>query len=484
MSSRLSFDFAPHRGRARRLDDESSRVLVIADLSGAARRPERTLASARIDRISVDDFEAKLRRLQPRVSIAGAAGSEQTLTFESITDFHPDQLYDRLELSAAIPPAGRDSPAVVAPQLTAAAVASGEASDFARLLGRAPAPKSSPAARPAAPGALDQLLRDLVAPHLVPEPALAQPGAEAAILEAKSDALRRVLHAPAFQRLEASWRGLRWLVFENALAGGLEVFVLDASRADLVEDLRACGGELERSQLYRLLVQAQSGPDGVPLSLVIGDYTFGGSDEDVSLLAGLGAAAAQAGGCFLGGAEPELWGARDLAREPERGFWSKPEEVQSAQVALLRASAVAPFIGLCMPRVLGRVPYGERSDPIDRFDFSELPPDPEHEQFLWINAAYACAQLILAGVAERGWDTGPGSVLDLGDLPHARYQAAGGNAIKPCAEVHLDEASAAHVLHCGLMPLMSYRNRNAVRLARLQSIASPAASLALRSTPR
>jgi type VI secretion system protein ImpC len=222
-----------------------------------------------------------------------------------------------------------------------------------------------------------------------------------------------------------------------------------------------------------------SGPDATPFSLIIGDLSFAGSEEDVSLLAGLGAVAAQAGGCFLAAAEPPLWGASDFAREPDRSHWSKPDAAVAGRMALLRASAVAPFIGLCMPQVLGRVPYGERSDPIERCDFSELSADPAHGDFLWLNAAFACAQLILAGVAERGWDGGPGTQLDLEDLPQAAYRSGGRDTYKPCAEVHLDETSAQQALGYGLMPFLSYRNRNAVRLLRLQSIASPAAPLAL-----
>jgi len=96
-----------------------------------------------------------------------------------------------------------------------------------------------------------------------------------------------------------------------------------------------------------------------------------------------------------------------------------------------------------------------------------------------LNSAFACAQLILAGVAERGWDSGPGTQLDLDDLPQAAYRSGGRDAYKPCAEVYLDETSAEQALGYGLMPFLSYRNRNAVRLLRMQSIASPAAPLAL-----
>ncbi len=484
--SRLSFDFATRGGSARRRhDDEVTRVLVIADLRGDARPAQAPgLTNARIVSIDVDNFDSVLRTFHPHAAVGSGL-----LTFESMADFHPDRLLDVLGSVTAPQPATpvktsvAEQTQLLADDTPTPADTEDDTQTLARLLGRpvagaARANKggSPPPAAVATPpkSSLDEMLRALVAPHIVrPQPSAASASSD------QSAVMRGVLHAPAFQRVEAAWRGLRWLVCESPLGYGLQVNVLEASRADLIADLRACQGDLESSQLYRLVVREQAGgPDATPYSLAIGDFGFAGSDEDVSLLAGLGAVSARAGACFLGAAEPPLWGATDLSREPERGYWTRPDPEITARMSMLRSSAVAPFIGLCMPRVLGRVPYGERSDPVDRFDFTELDADPAHADFLWINGAYACAQLILAGVAERGWSDGPGSTLDLGALPHAVYRSAGGDAVKPCAEVFLDEGSAEHVLACGIMPMLSYRNRNAIRLARLQSIASPAAALA------
>ncbi|MET0388646.1 MAG: type VI secretion system contractile sheath large subunit [Polyangiales bacterium] len=485
MTTRLSFDLGPKGGRSqRRHDPETTRVLVIADLSGDARRGQAPgLDAARVFGITVDNFEQVLARIQPRVLVADPLGrdAERSFSFQALEDFHPDRLYDAVvnQLASAQP-----QPTAVQPQPTAAPSAGreGQSDMLERLLGTRP---SGPVAAPAttskisAHAPLDAMLRAIVAPHVIKEPTAPASGAPSN--DALVQAMRSVLHAPAYQRVEAAWLALRWLVFENALGGSLVVHVLDASRADLLADLRACGGQLERSQLHRAVVrEAAGGVDATPFSLVIADLGIAGREEDVSLLAGLGAVAAEAGACLLAGAEPPLWGCSDLGRQPERSDWSPVDPEVAARMQLLRASAVAPFIGLCMPRVLGRVPFGDRSDPVERFSFSELPENPPHAAFAWLNGAFAIAHIILAGVAERGWDNGPGTQLDLGDLPHVLYTAFGGKAVKPCAEVHLDDTSAERVLSYGLMPLMSYRNRNAVRLARLQSIADPPAPLALR----
>ncbi len=72
----------------------------------------------------------------------------------------------------------------------------------------------------------------------------------------------------------------------------------------------------------------------------------------------------------------------------------------------------------------------------------------------------------------------PGDVLQIGDLPAHTYQVDGETQLQPCAEVCLTERAAESILSRGLMPLMSYKNRNAVRLIRWQSLADPAAALA------
>jgi type VI secretion system protein ImpC len=212
--------------------------------------------------------------------------------------------------------------------------------------------------------------------------------------------------------------------------------------------------------------------------MIVGDLYFDGSETDVGLLAGLGALAAQAGGAFIAGATPALLGCQDLPSTTHWSEWSPPDAAVAERMALLRKSPVAPFIGLSLPRLIGRVPYGKRSDPIERFDFSELLAEPAHAHYLWINAAFGCAQLMAAAFAEDGWDFRLDSQLELDGLPLAAELGSDGERLKPSAEVCLDASSAERVLNEGLMPWLSFKNRNAARLLRFQSIALPAAPLA------
>jgi type VI secretion system protein ImpC len=311
----------------------------------------------------------------------------------------------------------------------------------------------------------------------------ADPERQRLLVAAVDDGLARemavVLHAPGFQRLEAAWRGLYWLVSSLETGEELSIHLLDARKQDLAADIETAGAELETSVLYRKLVeQGAEGPDGEPWALIVGDYRFGPAEEDLRLLAALGAIASRAGGPFLAAADPAVLGCRDLAETPDPDDWQDPDPEVEARWRALRRTPAATSIGLALPRVLLRLPYGRRTDPIEAFAFEELPGGPDHEAYLWGNPAFACALLIGQAFQDNGWELQPGDRLDLADLPAYSYTEDGESRLKPCAEVLLGQRGAEAALARGIMPLLSHRNANAVRVLRFQSLAEPPTALA------
>ena len=77
----------------------------------------------------------------------------------------------------------------------------------------------------------------------------------------------------------------------------------------------------------------------------------------------------------------------------------------------------------------------------------------------------------MAGLWSRG------DYLDMEDLPAHTFEEEDEIRMMACAEVFLTERAAEAMLDRGLMPLISYRNRNVVRLMRFQSIAEPCKAL-------
>jgi type VI secretion system protein ImpC len=128
--------------------------------------------------------------------------------------------------------------------------------------------------------------------------------------------------------------------------------------------------------------------------------------------------------------------------------------------------------------IYGAVPYGEKSEPTENFSFEELDAaSPAHKDYLWANPAFLCAMLLAQLFRESGWDMTPGTARDIDDLPMHMYRTAGETKITPGAEVVMTLAAAEKILEQGLMPLISYRDSDRVRLARFQSISAPPKSL-------
>jgi len=458
-----------------------------------------TVAKKRIVCIDLDNADDLWTWFAPRVDLQ-IGSSSMSFTPRDIEDFHPDQLYRSLPLFGEIrtmrqqlrdPQTAQtaldqiiaagsiiEGELINEPEQTPSGTADeGAEAMFERLLGRASEPSAT------APGGipelqkLDAFLRKLVAPHIVREP---DPRVETALDSTDlvaAELMRRVLHHPEFQALETRWRSLFNLISELELNEDLQLYVCDISRQELLSALPDPGTSLQDSELFQLLVERRrQASDDTPWSVIVGDYYFGPNPEDIALLTGLGAAAAVNGGAFLGGALPEVLGCNTTAELADARYWSSGGD-HKALWHSLRTSTVAPYLGLALPRILARLPYGGTAEEIDSFAFEEM-PERNHEGYLWGNPAFACARLLAKQFSREGWRMEPGDHVDLGFLPAYHYTQDGESRLQPCAELLLSESTMVNMFEHGLMPLISYRNQNTVVLGRFQSIASPASALA------
>jgi type VI secretion system protein ImpC len=144
----------------------------------------------------------------------------------------------------------------------------------------------------------------------------------------------------------------------------------------------------------------------------------------------------------------------------------------------LRALPEAAWVALALPRLMLRQPYGAKTDPIDTFPFEEIPGLPDHEAYLWGNAAIACA-LALAGAFEQGgWDLRPETAAEIQGLPTHVFKDGLEIRVTPPSEVVLTLRAAEKILEAGLVPVLSLKGSESVRIARLQPIAKPLRALA------
>src|SRR3954447_18766172 len=129
-----------------------------------------------------------------------------------------------------------------------------------------------------------------------------------AIDQALSKQLAAIMHTPAFQKLEASWRGLNHLVMNSETSVQLKIKVLNVSKKDLFKDLDKAV-EFDQSQVFKKLYENEFGsPGGEPYGTLIGDYEFTNHPEDIDLLSKMSNVAAAAFCPFLSAAGPDLLG--------------------------------------------------------------------------------------------------------------------------------------------------------------------------------
>jgi type VI secretion system protein ImpC len=499
------FRFGTHsqRSDSRRDDVPTLRIVVLADLGGrggrATEEARLPIAQRRLVRVDVDTFGEVLARIAPRleVQLDGPDSPGLPIVFRGLDDFHPDALYRGLEPFGPLRDIRRrlldastfaeaaaewsrlaGLAAESLPVASAAAPVPTEDDEATRrrLLGRGSAGTSRvPPAMASAQAELDRLLREVVAPHIVPSADRRLPALLRSVDDTAAALLRAILHHPDLQALEAAWRSVHGLVTEIEADGGVDIRLLDVARAEL----QAEGGTAGARALEHLLTDREAAEDPEAVwPLVLAAFTFGPGSEDVALLERLGAIASRAGGPIFAAADPALLGCRSFGETPDSRDWKALDAAAAERWRRLRESPAAPWIGLAMPRILLRLPYGKRGDPVEAFHFEEIPSGRDHEAYVWGNPAFACARLIAESFVENGAAMEPGDHLELADLPAAVYEDEEGPQMKPCAETALSDLAAQRILDAGVMPLLASSRRNAVRLMRFQSIAQPLRPLA------
>lgn len=498
MSGRFGFQLGFPRPSRERREEGPFRLLVMADLSGPRRGTDASgLAERRPIFVDVDVLEQLMARIAPSLEVVLPQLAEPvSIVFRELDDFHPDRLFARLPAFAAL----RDLRARLAdpktfaaaavelerlgavpsagPGATEPAPAEDAAATMARLLGGAPVKIPAGGRTAEASSALSRLFQEAVAPHVVHASEADQRLYLSALDERVARLMRGLLHDPAVQGLEAAWRGLAWVVTSLPTGEDLTVHVLDVRGADLLADLRAAHADLPRTTLYRLLVEETLGtPGGVPWSLIAADLTLGPGGDDIGLAAALAALGAAAGAPFIAAASPRLLGCESLAATPDLRDWQPLAPDAAQRWRELRRFDLAPWLGLALPRVLLRRPYGRRSEPIEAFAFEELTGTDDHERFLWGSPALAVAILCAQAALEGDMARTAGATID--GLPaHTLIDPDGEHRLQACAEVVLSDRAATAILAQGLMPLLSHPQQPSVLLPRPQSIAEPASPLA------
>ena len=226
----------------------------------------------------------------------------------------------------------------------------------------------------------------------------------AQIDELLSNQLNAIMHAEAFQALEATWRGLHYLVTHSETGTMLKLRLLNVTQRELQNDLEKAT-EFDQSVLFKKLYEEEYGTfGGYPYGLLMGDYEFGRHPQDVSLLEKISNVAAAAHAPFIAAASPKLF---DMDSFTELGIPRDMAKVfESAELIKWRSfreSEDSRYATLVLPRILMRLPYGPDTVPVEGVNFVEDVDGKDHAKYLWGNPAYALGQRITNAFALYRW---------------------------------------------------------------------------------
>jgi type VI secretion system protein ImpC len=226
-----------------------------------------------------------------------------------------------------------------------------------------------------------------------------------AVIDKKlTDQLNAVMHHEDFQKLEASWRGLHYLVHQSETGTSLKIRVLNASKNDLLKDLERAS-EFDQSALFKAIYTEEYDQfGGAPYGALIGDYEFGRHPQDIALLERIAEVAAAAHAPFISAASPQMFGLKSFTDIGQPRDLAKIfETAEYAKWRSFRESEDSRYVALTLPHTLGRLPYGSNTVPVEAFNFEEDVDGTDHAKYLWTNAAYAYGTRLTESFAKYGW---------------------------------------------------------------------------------
>ena len=219
--------------------------------------------------------------------------------------------------------------------------------------------------------------------------------------------LDAILHAKSFKDLEATWRGLYYVVSRTESGKLLKLRVFNASMEELRKELEKAA-DFDQSCIFKMIYEAEFGTyGGSPYSLLLGGYEFDHTPTSMSLLSNMTKVAASAHAPFIAAAAPGLFGLDgfDKLAKP-RDLSQLFESPEMAQWVEFRGSEDSRYVALALPHILLRLPYGKDARPAEGLRYEETvtgPDGPDHNAFLWGNAAYALAERITHSFALYHW---------------------------------------------------------------------------------
>ena len=271
--------------------------------------------------------------------------------------------------------------------------------------------------------------------------------------------LNEVMHAPEFQQLEATWRGLKYLLSQTETSTMLKIKVLNVSKKELLRDLQRAP-EFDQSALFKKVYEEEYGVfGGAPFGALLGDYEFSKSGQDIELLEKVSQVAAAAHAPFLTAASSEMLNLESFSTlDSPRDLGKIFESTEYAKWKAFRQTEDSRYVALTVPRMLLREPYGNDTVPVEAFHYEERVDGTDHNKYLWGNAAWALGARVTNAFAQYGWcacirGVESGGLVE--GLPVHNFRTDSGDVAMKCpTEVPITDRREKELADLGFAPLV------------------------------
>jgi type VI secretion system protein ImpC len=300
----------------------------------------------------------------------------------------------------------------------------------------------------------------------------------AQIDELLSAQLNEIMHHPDFQRLEATWRGLFYLLSNTETSVSLKIKVFNVNKKDLLKDLQKAS-EFDQSALFKKVYEEEFGVfGGAPFGALIGDYEFGKGGQDMELLEKIASVAAAAHAPFVAGTSPEMFNLESFTQlDQPRDLAKIFDTTEYAKWKSFRQSEDSRYVALTAPRVLIRQPYGMATVPVEAFNYEEQVDGTDHSKYLWANAAWALGARITQSFALYGWTATIRGVESGGlveGLPVHNFRTESGDLAMKCpTEVPISDRREKELADLGFVSLVHQKGTDKACFFSVQSAQKP-----------
>ncbi len=290
--------------------------------------------------------------------------------------------------------------------------------------------------------------------------------------------LNEVMHAPEFQKLEATWRGLRYLLSQSETSDMLKIKILNVPKKELLRDLQRAP-EFDQSALFKKVYEEEYGVfGGSPFGALLGDYDFGKSGQDIELLEKISQVAAASHAPFITSASHEMFNLESFTQlDAPRDLAKVFDTTEYAKWKAFRQSEDSRYVALTLPRMLLREPYGNDTVPVEAFHYEEHVDGTDHEKYLWGNSGWALAARTTQAFASYGWcacirGVESGGLVE--GLPVHNFRTDSGDVAMKCpTETPITDRREKELADLGFAPLVHQKGTANACFFSVQSAQKP-----------